>query len=168
MLAGPLSNHENYLIHIALANFCEYNSLVQYQEEKGLNKTPAQYKRLRYFLNTIESLNNVLEYFFHDVKEAQGWKDKELNNILGKIRNKHKILRDIEQIANGYKHCIRRDNKNLQASDMHSSTVIISLDENGIRVDLGFDSIVDDNLMRDAWKFWLGYRQDPNIEKLLP
>ncbi|HCE4544997.1 TPA: hypothetical protein NGR73_001319 [Vibrio parahaemolyticus] len=165
---SPLSDHRCYLTHIALPNFSDYNMLVDRQRNQERNKIPDQYDRLRLFLNTIESLNNVPEYFFHDVKEAQGWRDCDLGNILGQIRKKHPILRDIEQISNAYKHSVRRDSGLLQAADMTSSFVEITMEEGRIQINFGFDSIADETLMDEAWKFWLDYRQSTDESILLP
>ena len=56
-----------------------------------------------------KQLNNILEYFLHEFKDSENWQDSDLPNILGDIRSKHQILRDIEQMANAYKHCIRKN-----------------------------------------------------------
>jgi len=168
MLTGPLSDHQNYLRHIAMANFIDYNNLVRGQESAGKNKVPDQFKRLRLFLNTMESLNNVPEYFFHDVKSSQGWDDKDLNSVLGKIREKHPILRDIEQIANAYKHSIRRQNRNLQASDMQDMKIKSEFKKGDFEVSFDFESIVDDSIASDAWHFWRNYAESGDINILLP
>ena len=99
---GPLSNHMKYLEHIVLNNFIDYFSFV---ETILPPISPADsYKQTRLFFNAIESANNLPEYFFHDEKNNNNWSDKNLAQVLGGIRNKHKILKDIEQISNAYKH----------------------------------------------------------------
>ncbi|WP_230607399.1 hypothetical protein, partial [Vibrio cholerae] len=63
MHSGPLSNHMSYLQHIALDNFSDYNFFIEELNEKESITIKDKYKRLRLFLNTIESLNNIPEYF---------------------------------------------------------------------------------------------------------
>jgi hypothetical protein len=64
---GPLGGHRNYLTHIALPNSSEFLSLQQRHEESSDSSTRAKYEELRLFLNTIESLNNTLEYAFYEL-----------------------------------------------------------------------------------------------------
>ncbi|HGS4480886.1 TPA: hypothetical protein ACMDNO_003490, partial [Vibrio cholerae] len=168
MISSPLSDHISYIKYIALENFSEYNHLVQGQIEEGKNNISDQYHRFRLFLSTIESLNNIPEYFFHDIKGSQGWTDSDLQRVLGEIRKKHRVLGDIEQIANAYKHSVRRKADNLQACEMQSLGVYLRLDNGKIKIDFGFDCIADEKLMDEAWDFWFNYfnSQDPSL--LLP
>ncbi|CAG9000644.1 MAG: hypothetical protein CENE_02644 [Candidatus Celerinatantimonas neptuna] len=168
MISSPLSNHRSYLEHIALENFKEYNQLVQKQTEEDKSNISDQYHRFRLFLSTVESLNNIPEYFFHDMKESQGWNDRDLTRILGEIRQKHKVLRDIEQIANAYKHSVRHNVCNLQAKDMQSLGVYVKLDNEKVKVDFGFDCIADETLMNEAWTFWFGYFHNQDVSILIP
>ncbi|BER96693.1 TPA: hypothetical protein RUZ85_003382 [Vibrio cholerae] len=170
MHSGPLSNHMSYLQHIALDNFSDYNFFIEELNEKESITIKDKYKRLRLFLNTIESLNNIPEYFFHDVKKLQGWKDNDQRNVIGKIRDKNPILKDIEQIANAYKHRYRYKNGDLQSDDMQTSLISLSinLNEEKVIVNVDFDSIADEEIMNDAWKFWLDYYKKADISILLP
>jgi hypothetical protein len=168
MISSPLSNHISYLEYIALENFSEYNQLEQGQIEEGKNNLSDQYHLFRVFLSTIESLNNIPEYFFHDVKESQGWTDRDLSQVLGDIRKKHKILGDIEQIANAYKHSVRRNTKHLQGDEIQSLSIDVRLDNGKIKVDFGFNCIAGNELMDEAFNFWFGYFQSQDPSLLLP
>lgn len=165
---GLLGSHTNYLAHVALDNCVDYFGLVEAQKEECRDETPDRYKRLRYFLNAIESLNNIPEYFFHEYKGQQQWNDSQLNNILGQIRSKHAILRDIEQIANAYKHCIRRKSDDLHAGDMQSPLLELSIGSNGVKVKYSCESIEDEEIMGEAFRFWHAYHQKPEKSVLLP
>ncbi|MCA0912486.1 hypothetical protein [Marinobacter nauticus] len=165
---GLLGSHTNYLAHVALNNCVDYFDLVAEQKVKGQDQTPDRYKRLRYFLNAIESLNNVPEYFFHEFKSDLGWKDNNMRDILGKIRAKHPILRDIEQITNAYKHSVRRNSKDLHAKDLQSPSLEFLADSEGAEVTFSFDSIEDENMMGEAFRFWHAYHQDPDRNTLVP
>jgi hypothetical protein len=168
VLKGPLGSHTNYIAHIALSNCADYFHLVKANEEQGRDKTPDKYKQLRYFLNAIESLNNILEYFFHEYKADYNWSDRDMRSILGKMRNKNHIFRDVEQITNGYKHCVRHDRSHLQAEDMQSQSLTVSIGPKGVDVEFSFESIEDEELMGEAFRFWSGYLNTPNKDLLLP
>jgi len=165
---GPLGSFFNYLQYIALDNCLDYIRLAKGNKEEGRNKTPDKYKQLRYFLNAIESLNNLPEYFFHQYKKEENWSEKDLNTILGGIRQKHKVLRDIEQIANAYKHCIRRNQTHLHATDLQSPNLTATIGQDGVDVNYDFKSIEDEELMGEAFKFWIDYLNNPDKAVLIP
>lgn len=165
---GLLGSHTNYLARVALDNCVDYFHLVKELQEEDRDSIPDRYKRLRYFLNAIESLNNIPEYFFHEHKGEQGWEDDQLRNVLGKIRLKHPILKDIEQITNAYKHCLRKDGDNLHAKDLQSPLLEFSFGPNGAKASYSFESIEDENFMGEAFSFWHAYHQNPDKNFLLP
>ena len=165
---GPLSDHLNYLSYIALENCVDYFRLVQNAKEKGISGKAIKYKRLRYFLNAIESLNNSLEYFFHDHKADEGWPDKDMKRILREMRQKHRILSDIQQIANAYKHCVRHNSKHYHASDLQSSVINIDIGQDGTNIKINYVSIEDERIMEEAFKFWVEYHNKPDKNVLLP
>jgi len=166
---GLLGSHTNYLAHVALNNCVDYFDLIAEQKAKNQDQTLDRYKRLRYFLNAMESMNNVPEYFFHEFKSDLGWKDGEMGNILGEIRAKHPVLRDIEQITNAYKHSVRRSANDFHAKDLQSPTLEFLADsEGGAKVTFSFDSIEDEDMMGEAFRFWHAYHQDPDRNTLVP
>jgi hypothetical protein len=167
---GPLGSHLNYLNHIALQNCSDYFQLAKAQEERSSQlSTSDKYERLRYFLNSIESLNNILEYFYHEYKSEEGWPEIICPQILGNMRKKHSIFENIEQVANAYKHCIRRKSASLHASDLQSPQIIISIIEGNVSVKYEFDSIECENtIMGEAYRFWVGYSQKPDKALLIP
>jgi len=164
---GPLGSHLNYLSFIVLENCNDYFLLLKQQQEKKQNKTPDNFKRLRYFLNAIESLNNIPEYIFHEFKDEKKWNDKQLSNIVGKIRNNFLILKDITQIANAYKHCIRKNKSNLSAPDLQASIFKIKLESKKIDIEFNFNSIESEDILGEAFRFWIKYKNNPNVDYLL-
>lgn len=159
---GALGSHLNYLTHIALDNCKDYLWLVKAHKEDGRNQTRDKFKRLRFFLNAIESLNNVPEYFFHEHKDNEGWSSDLERTILGDIRSSNKILRDIEQIANATKHYVRRNSKHIQAQDLQAAEIKVSIDPNNLDVQFNFDSIEDERIITEAFKFWVDYLNNPD------
>ena len=165
---GLLGSHKCYLAHVALDNCLDYFNLLEAQKKEGRDKITDRYIRLRYFLNAIESLNNIPEYFFHEHKGSQGWNDAQLRNVLGQIRSKHAVLKDIEQIANAYKHCVRRNSDDMHAGDMQSPLLEISIGSHGVKVKYMFESIEDEEIMGEAFRFWHGYHQSTDKSVLIP
>ena len=66
---GPLGSHRNYLVHIAFENFVDYERLQKSHTEKKQHSTSHKYKEFRFFLNAVESFNNVLDYFYFEFEE---------------------------------------------------------------------------------------------------
>lgn len=66
---GPLGSHTNFISYIALDNCSDYTRLCGLNRENGKDKTPDRFKEMRYFLNTIESFNNILDYFYYEFED---------------------------------------------------------------------------------------------------
>lgn len=166
-ISGPLANHLSYLRFIALPNCVDYFDFIRKIRENNDSTTPTKFKRLRLFLNAFESLNNIPDYFFHERKASKGWASSDERRILGEIRSHQRILRDAEQIANAYKHS-ERHKGGLNAVDMQSALVSISLAQNSIDLKFEFDSIEDENILGEAFQFWVKYENSPDDSKILP
>jgi len=166
-ISGPLANHINYLRHIDLPNCIDYFNFIRKSRENNDSTTPTKFTRLRLFLNALESVNNIPDYFFHDTKNTKGWTSSDEGRILGIIRNQHRILRDAEQIANAYKHSERR-NGGLNAADMQGTLIAISLTKNDLELEFEFNSIEDESILNEAFQFWVAYEDNPDNSKLLP
>ena len=162
---GPLGSHLNYISMIALANCCDYFDLVKEHKEKSLNKTPDQVKRLRYFLNAITSLNNIPEYIYHEYKEEKAL-GKE-NDFLNKFREAYPIMNDIAVVANAYKHCQRRKENDVHAKDLQNPSLIIQMAEGSSKSTFNIDSIEDEELLGEAFRFWAKYKDNQNIDLLV-
>ena len=167
ILKGPLGSHLNYITHIALENYQDYFEYTNRQKELGKKQENRKYQGFRLFLNAIESMNNISDYFYYEFKEVCNWTDK--GNIIGKIRNNHRILKDIAHIANAYKHCRTNNNSNIHASDLQNSTLDtnVNLTSMDIKVKQGFTSIEDEKLLGEAFAFWVKYLNDPQPDFLL-
>lgn len=166
LLNGPLDSHQNYLNYIALENCFEYFGLVESQrKQKSLDLT-ANYHRLRLLLNAMGAMNTVLDYFFHEQKESQGWNDSQRNLVLERIKRKHPVLYQLDQLLNTYKRIEHRDMKALVATDLQATVVSISSIKQKIEID--FNSTEDERIISDAFDFWFEYNKDPDINTLLP
>jgi hypothetical protein len=166
---GPLGSHKNYIHYIALENYHEYKMLCGLNEENGKNKTSDKYKECRYFLNVIESMNNILDYlYFEHEDEIQ---QTNLRNFKKAIWNKYPELEELANLANAYKHCIRevRDVKKVKlpwAKDLQNPQVnvdvrISSSQDINTPVDYEFPWPIaqHEQVLEKTVKFWLRYIQ---------
>jgi len=169
---GPLGSHRNYLTHIALPNSVDYMALAKGHEEAQDASTSSKYKELRYFLNAVESLNNILEYYFYEnetiIQEptVQGFKQS--------VYITHPELRDLSNLANAYKHCVRESNGSKRtnvpwAKDLQIPEVRVYIDLSQrpkVKVDAGylFQGPTPQHLevFHKALKFWFSYHNDPH------
>lgn len=170
---GPLGSHRNYLTYIALDNCTDYFNLRKGYGERNDTSTSAKYKEFRYFLNAVESLNSVLEYFFYEnegeIRHARLERFKEA------VHNKHSELRDISHLANAYKHCVRQRPRggekqaNLPwAKDLQHTRVFVNVNVShapGIAVTARYDfegpTHEHEEILNRAFEVWLSYLNDP-------
>lgn len=166
---GPLGSHKNFIHHIALENFHEYEMLCGLNEENGNNKTPDKYKEFRYFLNVIESMNNILDYlYFEHEAEIQQSSLKDYKNA---VWAKYPGLEELAKLANAYKHCIRegRSGKNMNlpwAKDLQKPQLNVDVKISsslGVKTSVNYDFpwpiAKHEQVLENAVKFWLGYIQ---------
>lgn len=167
ILKGPFGSHLNYITHIALENYQDYFEYTNRQKELGKKQENRKYQGFRLFLNAIESMNNISDYFYYEFKEVCNWTDK--GNIIGKIRNNHPILKDIAHIANAYKHCRTKNKPNIHASDLQKPMLNMSVNLTTLDVNVkqGFTSIEDEKLLGEAFAFWVKYLNYPQPDFLL-
>jgi hypothetical protein len=166
---GPLGSHRNYIKHIALQNYDDYQALCELNKENGKRNTPDKYKEFRLFLNVIESMNNILDYlYFEHEDEVQ---QSNLKDFKRAVWNKHPELEALADLANAYKHCVRewRGVKNSPlhwAKDLQNPqlkvNVTISPSE-GFNASVNYEflwPIVEhEQSLEKALKFWLSYVQ---------
>jgi hypothetical protein len=174
-LTGPLGSHNGYITHIALPNCSDYFELCEAQRENGTyEKTRSKYKRLRYFLNAAESLNNIPEYIFHEYKIKYNWKIE--TDVRALLSKRSKIHETINTLANGYKHCIRnasRDSskaKEIDAADFQEITITAKAnfkDPQSLNIKISFDSIEDEEILGEAFRFWIDYHGNYDLPSLL-
>lgn len=174
-LSGPLGSHKGYIVHIALPNCSDYFELCEAQRENGIyEKTRSKYNRLRLFLNAAESINNIPEYIFHEYKDKCGWqKETDVRTLLAKKSNIHET---INTLANGYKHCIRHPSKDpskakeIDAADFQEIKIIVGADLTDLKnldIELSFDSIEDEEILGEAFRFWVEYHNNHDLPMLL-
>jgi hypothetical protein len=171
---GPLGSHRNYLTHIALPNCIDYLGLVKGHEETGNASTPAKYTELRFFLNAVDSLNNILEYYFYENEASIA--EPSVQAFKQSIHSSHPELRDLADIANAYKHCVRQRGSQKQTNvpwakdlQMPEVRVYIDLSERPkVNVDAGyiFQAPTANHLemFHKALKFWFSYHNDPRAK----
>lgn len=175
ILSGPLGSHKGYIAYIALPNCSDYFDLCDLQREKEIYQTThGKYERLRIFLNAAESLNNIPEYIFHEYKPVYGWSTEyEVRNLLAR---ESKIHETINTLANGYKHCVRNPPKNpgqikeIDASDFQEIKIITTLQLSApisLDVSISFESIEDEGMLAEAFRFWVDYHDYHDLSRLL-
>lgn len=166
---GPLGSHRNYLTHIVLPKCIDYLGLVKGREETGNASTSAKYTELRFFLNAVDSLNNILEYYFYEneafIAEPSVQAFKESTD------NSHPELRDLADIANAYKHCVRQRGSQKRtnvpwAEDLQMPEVRVYIDflqrpKVSVDVDYMFQAPTAHPLemFHKALKFWFSHRK---------
>lgn len=166
---GPLGSHRNFVHHIALENYHEYRMLCGLNDENGKDATPDRYKEFRYFLNCIESINNILDYFyFENENELQHSKLKDFKKA---VWNKYPELEKLADLANAYKHCVREgfSGKNTSlpwAKDLQRPQLNIDVTispSNGVSTSVEYDfpwPIPEhEEVLGNAVKFWIEYVQ---------
>jgi len=141
-----LFSANRYICWVALGNCTDYFEEVGVLFEK--NKKPIikknnEIKIFRLFLNSIESLNNIIDYIYLD-KYSKSFKN--IKCFKSKLLDKYSILVKINEIANAYKHCERRDAKKLKAKDIR----------------------FDHEVLVVAFKFWADYHdKDGKVDLLV-
>jgi len=166
---GPLGSHKNYIHYVALENYHEYKILCGLNDENGKDKTPDRYKECRYFLNAIESINNIIEYlYFEHEDEIQQSKLKDYKRA---VSDKYPELEELANLANAYKHCIResRGNKNtgvpwakdLQNPHLNIDAAVSLAKGIQVSVDYQFPWPIyeHEQILEKALAFWLAYVQ---------
>ncbi len=174
ILQWPLGSHRNYITHIALPNCLEYFSCKKHNEEEGRSGIPIKYAELRLFLNAVESLNNIPDYLYSEhTNRLKKYKDEV--KFRAALSGKFPVLDKLSNLANAYKHCVRRkdDKSPKRASDMHHGhiTVNISLSNLSLsRAGYEFSGPLPEHIaiLQAASDFWLGYHNDnPLLDELI-
>lgn len=166
---GPLGSHKNYIHHIALENYFEYKTICGLNEENSKNKTPDKYKEFRYFLNVIESMNNILDYLYFEHEDEI--KQSNLKNYKRAVWDKFPEIEALANLANAYKHCVREGRgvknsslpwaKDLQKPQLKVDVTISSSQDVNVSVDYEFPWPIAEHeqVLEKTLKFWLGYVQ---------
>lgn len=90
-MAGPLGCSQNYICHIALSNCTDYFDLKMKHEEENRSSTSDKYKEFRYYLNAIESLNNIIDYFYFENESLISHSN--INEFRTAVHNKYPVLK---------------------------------------------------------------------------
>jgi hypothetical protein len=174
---GPLGDHRNYLNHIALSNCVDYFALRKHHQERSDSSTSAKYKELRYFLNAVESLNNVLDYFFYEYEGEIG--HSKIRDFIKAAHSKYPELKEVSDLANAYKHCVRefvsgqkRSDlpwaKHLQRTDVLVHVKISRNKDVKVAAEYNFQGPLNEHResLDRAFKFWFDYNNDSASTKL--
>ena len=97
----PIETYRHYICHIALENYLDYSRLVELHERKNNHEEAHKFKEFRYFLNTIESLNNILEYYYNENKHLLSYSSTTL--FKKALYEKYSVLSDIAQLKDIYR-----------------------------------------------------------------
>ena len=172
---GPLGGHRNYLTHIALPNCFDYLSLAKQHEEERGGSIQAKYKQLRYFLNAVASLNNTLEDA--DCELNQGGSASGFEKFQKIVFEKHPELLALTDLANAYKHCIRRGKRSVNAPfakglQRPESQIAVNISHDRkvqVSADYGFDGPLPEHLktFHNALQFWFKYHNNSGSTELL-
>jgi hypothetical protein len=169
--AGPLDGHRNYLTHIALPNCIDYMALKKDHQERGESSTAAQYKEFRYFLNAVESLNNILDYYFYENEKSIS--EASLQEFKKVLESAHPELKEASELANAYKHCVRERNgrkqtnlpwaRDLQKNVLEIQVNVSQLPEVKVDAEYNFEGPIARHLQvfDGALKFWFTYHNSP-------
>jgi hypothetical protein len=174
-IKGPLGSHRNYLNHIALMNCIDYFNLQKKHEEMNESNTPSKYEELRLFLNAIESLNNILDYFYYENEDSIS--HSKLNDFKRAVFGQYPALNDVADIANAYKHCIRegRSGKNAKlpwAKDLQKPSLVVDINisdtsQPKVEAEFKFEWPISEHeeAISEAFRFWIKYQNDegPNL-----
>ena len=173
---GPLGSHRNYLVHVALPNCTDYLWLKKGNQEQGRSGTCDKYKEFRYFLNAVESFNNILDYFYfeHEDRIKRG----SVREFRKAIHDKYPELGELAELANAYKHCVRERNgkKNEAlpwARDLQRPTLDIQIklgaSQPSVAVNYDFPWPIEEHEAKlyKAFDFWLGYHNNPRTNELI-
>lgn len=183
---GPLGSHLNYLRHIVMPNCMDYLQLQQANRDSGENSNPSKYEELRRFLNAIESMNNIPDYFYWENELAL--KEKQIGSVKAyriKVGEKYHVLAHVAELANAYKHCVRtnRDGKKNTgkkwAKDIQLPQMTIDVDIDFHKMEKKEDIKVNpiykfdwpiashEKIFNEAFEFWKKYG-DADVPDLWP
>jgi hypothetical protein len=176
-LAGPLGSTQNYIVHIALSNCADYFDLKQKHQEGNRYSTPEKYKEIRFYLNAIESMNNILDYFYYENEESLRHHNG-VSTFKTKVHKKYPELESVANFANAYKHCIREKpkgkgkNTNLPwAKDIQKPEIAIDIDlinsSTDVKYNFNWPIKEQEEAIELAWKFWVGYHNNPAPQELI-
>ena len=170
-LRGPLGSSSGYLNHIATKNCCAYLSAKKKHAEEANYTESAKYEELRLFLNAIESLNNVLDYFYFEHKDQLISRHSTVQSLRSAVHKQFAALQKLADLANAYKHCVRTSGKKKQtvlpnAKDLQRTllkVVINCSDQSSPKVEVDYSFIwpipENEKVLEDAMDFWGSYDQ---------
>ena len=164
---GPLGSHLTYLQLVALPNCVDYHSVMEKQKRQRLRGIPASCERLRRFLNAVDSLDNVLDSFFHEHKSQQGWADQQLSSVRKNLRGNHPVLANIHELSIAFRQSPTRSKRNATSSGCSGGVPTLQLSVALTTEWFDYVSAEDEAILDSAYHFWAAYEKDPRIEFLL-
>jgi len=174
-MAGPLGSTQNYIVYIALGNCVDYFYLKKKHEEENLSSTSEKYKEVRYYLNAVESLNNILDYFYYE-NESSLSHHRNVESFRKSVHEKYSELETVANIANAYKHCVRENHKgkntNLPwARDLQNPEIVVNMNlankTTEVKFNFNWPIKEQEEALESAWKFWNSYQSDPISQELI-
>ena len=154
---------------IAFPNYRDYDNSIRFNSDKS--------ETFRYFVNSAESFNNILDYLYYENEDEISSRGLNLKTLRKQVHSRHEFLSKISDFANGYKHSIReyRGNKNESlpwAKNLSSQTVTtrLSVKDGQFKSETEFDLSIPDvytQALHDTFEFWIDYLKTNNIENLV-
>ena len=178
-LQGPLGSHIGYLQHIALRNFLAYQALKNTHAALPLPSLATKYEELRLFLNTVESVNNVLDYFYFENELAILPKHSTVSAFRKAVHAKFDELQVLANLANAYKHCVRSGAKGAKngklpwAKDLQRPALSVTIDiTDGVTPNVDVKYTFEwpipehDQALKSALDFWVQHLKASRADEL--
>ncbi|WP_164091233.1 hypothetical protein [Aeromonas dhakensis] len=105
---GCFSNHVEYIGCIVLPNGRDFNQY--YTRDRLTNASEFGMDVFRYFVNAIESMNNIIDYIYFDNYDELVERVT-LRDFRTGILHKHLFMSELNDLANAYKHSVRAATK---------------------------------------------------------
>ncbi len=169
---GPLGSHRNYLSHVALENFKDYETLKRNHESQGRVGTADKYKEFRFFLNAIESFNNILDYAYFEHEDRIKQQHGNVTTFRKAVNTKYPELEKLSHLANAYKHCVRtkKDGKKNTARpwarDLQTPQLVIDMTRSKpkpvveIQYNFPWPLAEHEEILNKAFRFWFEYHNN--------
>ncbi len=105
---GCFSNHVEYIGYIVLPNGRDFNQY--YTRDRITDTIEFDMEVFRYFVNAIESMNNVIDYIYFDNYDEL-FEHVSLDEFRRRILKEYPSMSKLSDLANAYKHSVRAKTK---------------------------------------------------------
>jgi len=159
LMAGAFGSLYNFLNLVVFYNVTEYFDACK--SEPADTSRRAQSRAL---FNAVVALDSAVDYLFH----AEQRQEPDVPTFLKNLNEP--ALLEIREIANAVKHCVRRRDDQLQASQVARPELGYAVDTSeGVKVQLRFSVEFFETAKQSierAWQFW--FDKSREIERVFP